>query len=235
MVHVFFFLSLLSLPSFLLLHDAFVPRRIFSALQPSAGLLWTGPSAPHQERVFLFRLALQNWPPLMRASRMRVFRLQPAVAAPAQAAAPSGCMPVWWLSVCSSRGLQYRSALGPIDAAEVNQKFEDGSIFEHGTFETPCAALFWLRAAPKHNSLTHQPWMANKAIVAPLPAVSDPGLQLHAEGCAWVSLVSLVLVVAPPPLCPRSSRLSSGDHAAWATKRFAFTVNCLIFSILLVF
>lgn len=38
----------------------FVLRRIFSALQPSTGLLWTGPSASHQERVFLFRLALKT-------------------------------------------------------------------------------------------------------------------------------------------------------------------------------
>lgn len=45
-----------------------VPPRIFSALQPSPGLLWTGPSAPHQKRVFLFRLALKDWPWLMCGS-----------------------------------------------------------------------------------------------------------------------------------------------------------------------
>lgn len=58
MVHVFCLCpssSLSSFPCFL-----FVLRRIFSAVQPSTGLLWTGPSAPHQERIFLFRLALRT-------------------------------------------------------------------------------------------------------------------------------------------------------------------------------
>lgn len=54
-----FFVSSLFLPFFFSMF-LFVLRRIFSALQPSTGLLWTGPSAPHQERIFLFRLALKT-------------------------------------------------------------------------------------------------------------------------------------------------------------------------------
>ncbi len=56
---MFFCLLSLFLPFFFSMF-LFLLRRIFSALQPSTGLLWTGPSAPHQERIFLFRLALKT-------------------------------------------------------------------------------------------------------------------------------------------------------------------------------